>query len=152
MKEVIPISEQQAKAKLVELQGAKVSYAWRGHGSAIFLELGELTQSKRGNNPSGDQTIMIEWSWRLENRDSILLGSWSDPDEIERFPELLVGTNIKKIDFFSRIPELEISLSKDLWLLTFMTEKAYPEWSIRLKNGQWLYYDEGSFKIETTSA
>ncbi|WHI44681.1 hypothetical protein ACJJIW_05465 [Microbulbifer sp. JMSA004] len=114
MKEVIPISEQQAKAKLVELQGAKVSYAWRGHGSAIFLELGELTQSKRGNNPSGDQTIMIEWSWRLENKDSILLGSWSDPDEIKRFPKLLVDTNIKKIDFFSRIPELEISLSKDL--------------------------------------
>ncbi|WP_445360732.1 hypothetical protein ACJJIL_21555 [Microbulbifer sp. EKSA005] len=150
MKKIIPISEQQAKARLAELQEAKISHAWIGHGSAIFLEMGELTPPKRENNPSGEQTIMIEWSWRLEDKRSIVLGSWSDQTEIDQLPALLVGRKIKTIKLFGRIPELEISLCKDLWLLTFMTDKKYPEWSIRFRNGQWLDYDNGSFNIEIT--
>jgi hypothetical protein len=63
---------------LVEKQ---VSHVWRGHGSAIFVEFGELsTDLDRVNgktNPSGELTLMIEWSWRIERTRSILCGSWS---------------------------------------------------------------------------
>ena len=57
-----------------ELHGQKVTHIWRGAGTAIFLELGNLAKSKN-NHLSGEFTISIEWSWRLENHHSILLGS-----------------------------------------------------------------------------
>lgn len=64
------------------LIGLPVAHSWRGYGSAIFLEFGALTAQTRMNgtpaNPRGEMGLMIQWSWRIEGRRSILCGSWSD--------------------------------------------------------------------------
>lgn len=143
------IKKSDAVDKLAELKGLEITHAWRGHGSAIFLEFGLLKDSPRGNNPIGEVEVMIEWSWRIEDLKSIILGSWSDNEEIDKFPELVVGKRIKDVQFTGRIPELELTLTDNLWLLTFMTEKGYPGWSIKFKNGAWLSYDDGSFVVES---
>ena len=148
MKREISISQEEAIDRISELKGAIVSHAWKGHGSAIFLELGNLENNPRGNNPNGEQTIMIEWSWRVEDENSILVGSWSESENIDRVPKLLIGSKIENICFFGRLPELNIQLNNSHWLLTFMTEKGNPEWSIKFRNEEWLSFNEGGFKIE----
>jgi hypothetical protein len=55
--------------------GLPIAHAWRGHGSALFLELGRLhrvdltrlvRRQKQSGNPKGEAGVMIEWSWRIE--------------------------------------------------------------------------------------
>ena len=66
----------------VPLKSMTISHAWRGYGSAVFIELGELTKGK-GRNPSGKATLMLEWSWRVEGARSIAFGSFSSDTKIE---------------------------------------------------------------------
>ena len=66
----------------IALVGMEVAHLWRGHGSAIFLEFGTLSPGSvrrdgSPGNPMGEITIGIEWSWRIENANSIVCGSWS---------------------------------------------------------------------------
>lgn len=60
-------------APLIDLP---VAHSWRGYGSAIFLEFGALTAQTRMNgtpaHPQGEMGLMIQWSWRIEGRRSIL--------------------------------------------------------------------------------
>lgn len=65
------------------LIGKNVSHVWRGHGSALFLEFGELSVRKRAGrklteHPEGELTLMVQWSWRIERARSIITGSWGE--------------------------------------------------------------------------
>jgi hypothetical protein len=151
MKTIQSISLEEAENRLAELAGQTLSHVWRGHGSAMFLEFGKLTENSKGNNPVGEQTLMVDWSWRLESKTKILVGSWSDDNVINKAPVMLKDKIVKKAEFFGRIPELCFSFTDDLWFLTFMTETGYPDWSLKLKNNEWLSFDNGSFTIENTS-
>tara|TARA_R110001592_G_scaffold362628_1_gene677401 strand:- start:5220 stop:5675 length:456 start_codon:yes stop_codon:yes gene_type:complete len=151
MKTEFNISIEEAKSRLSELVGAVVSHAWRGHGSALFLELGQLEESPKGNNPKGEQTIMLDCSWRVEGKNSIILGSSSDIEEIDKFPGLVIGKTLGKVEFYGRLPEINIKFNNSLWLLTFMTDEGSPEWSIKLKSGEWLGVSDGEFQIEKST-
>ena len=151
MKTEFEISIEEAKARLCELDDAVVSHAWRGHGSALFLELGQLKEMPKGNNPKGEQTIMIDCSWRVEGKSSIIVGSWSENEEIDNVPELVIGKTLEKVGFFGRLPELNIKINNALWLLTFMIEKGDPDWSIKFKNNEWLGVSDGRFQIERST-
>ncbi|WP_428987984.1 hypothetical protein [Methylocapsa aurea] len=63
--------------------GMTVAHVWRGYGSALLLELGELTPSCRRDGspaaPRGEIGLMIEWSWRIEDEQSVLCGSLRIP-------------------------------------------------------------------------
>lgn len=111
-----------------------LSAVWRGHGSAIFLEFGRLSPQVRRDgsaaNPQGDYTVMIEWSWRIENKDSILCGSWSDEGGWKDVFQTLVDQTVKDISVFGRLPELSISLTHGLYVVSFMTAEGQPAWSI----------------------
>src|SRR5262249_50399956 len=63
-------------------QGLEVSHTWQGYGSAIFLELGRLRRAKGENNPHGEFSIMLEWSWRVESQRRVDFGSWSSDRKI----------------------------------------------------------------------
>ena len=64
--------------------GLTIAHVWRGHGSALFIELGALTPTTRRDGspgePRGEISLMVEWSWRIEDGQSIAYGSWSDED------------------------------------------------------------------------
>ena len=46
------------------LLGKPATHIWRGYGSALFIEFGQLTpRSGNGENDRGEITLMIEWSW-----------------------------------------------------------------------------------------
>ena len=108
--------------------GKKVSRVWQGHGSAIFLEIGELTENK------GELTIMIEWSWRVEKDNKIFFGSWSDESEFPKMLKLLHGLTLKDISFQARLPEVVVELSNEYWVCSFSTVEGDPEWALITPN------------------
>ncbi len=46
------------------------------------IEFGKLAERLRRNGnpgaPRDEVTLMIQWSWRIERKDSIMCGIWSD--------------------------------------------------------------------------
>lgn len=142
------ISLEDAKHRINALIDQTISEVWRGYGSAIFIEIGELSYDANSEHPHGEHTIMVEWSWRVENQFKIIVGSWSDDELINNLPKLLLGLKIKSIEFFGHSPELSIQLSNQTWFTSFMTNDGDPMWSIKSKDSQWLCYVNGHFQIE----
>src|SRR2546430_6399349 len=79
----------------------RVSHAWRGYGSALFLELVALRPVRPRRHgkgragprpPKGEATVMIEWSWRIERPRSIESGSWSSERRINAGIKRLTGS------------------------------------------------------------
>jgi hypothetical protein len=118
--------------------GKPVSHVWRGYGSALFLEFGKLTSRKRESgeegNPMGELTLMVEWSWRIERKYSILGGSWSSEKKWPGMFNKLLGAVVTDVEFFGRLPEISVSLSNGLCVATFMTVEGQPEWTVLSSN------------------
>jgi hypothetical protein len=135
------VSETDALEFISPYLGKSISRVWQGNGSSIFLEVGDLTDQK------GELTIMIEWSWRVENEKEIEFGSFS---ELEEFPVLLSkleGLTIKGIYFQSRLPELVVQFVENIWLCSFSTVEGNPEWALITRN-KTLLSSEGSLAYE----
>lgn len=125
-----------------------ISTVWRGHGSALFLELGQLSpRTRRDGTPSQgccEFTVMIEWSWRIENENAILCGSWSDEGEWETYFQSLVGRSVEDISLSGRLPELSVSLCGNRHVSSFMTSDGQPAWAILdRKAGRTLHVEDG---------
>jgi hypothetical protein len=118
------ITEKQFYEFIKPYIGLRINRSWKGHGSALFLEVGNLKNGK------GEITIMIEWSWRVEKDNSIWFGSWSEEETIIDNVPKLIGYEIKSVSLFSRLPELSISLSDNIWVNSFSTVEGNPEWAV----------------------
>lgn len=133
------------------LIGMKISHVWQGHGSAIFLEIGLLSNKENQNNSRGEYTIMIEDSWRVEDKSKILFGSWSDPQNIEALLTSLKGNKINKIEVIGNLPELRVQLSSLDEIQSFSTTEGDPQWSILLPGGCAVYSKSGKIIKEQNS-
>lgn len=124
-----------------------MGHAWKGYGSAIFLELGRLSQPKSRNHPTGDHCIAIEWDWRVELGPRVLFGSSNTGAEIaERITEL-EGSQIQSIQIHGSVRELLVSFSLGYCLRTAVMVTGDPQWSIRLAEKEWLYVKDGELEI-----
>jgi hypothetical protein len=141
------------------LIGLPLSHLWRGAGSAIFLEFGQLappTRTRRDGtpfNPRGEFGLMIEWSWRIENSTSILCGSWSKDRLWEPTFDLLRGKVVVELSAVGRLPEIVVGLTEDLYVSSFMTSDGDPQWSLfdrRSAPVTWLCVRDGCLKIEVS--
>ena len=136
------------------LVGLPISHVWRGYGSAIFLEIGNLTpRSKRDGspgNPEGEVSLGVEWSWRIEDQGSILCGSWSEEDRWEAALDLLRGAQITRCELFGALPEVMISTAAGFRFLSFSTTEGQPQWHlIDRRNGatRWFTVREGQVHL-----
>lgn len=120
------------------LVGKPVSHVWQGMGSAIFIEFGQLTtRQRRDGEPGqlyGELTLMIKWSWRFERNYSILGGSWSSPRRWPGMYRKLIGSTVSKVEIFGYLPEIVVSLSNGLRIVSFMTAESQPEWTVLTRN------------------
>lgn len=73
---------------------------------------------------------MIEWSWRIENEDAILCGSWSDEEGWEEVFKSLIGRRVQDASIYGRLPELSIALTGGFYAAAFMTAEGQPAWTI----------------------
>jgi hypothetical protein len=141
------------------LTGLPLSHIWVGHGSAAFFEFGTLRPSKitrkdgTGGNPTGEMTLMIEWSWRIEGARSILCGSWSEAARWHKtFPRLLQAT-VTAFAPFGRLREIEASLSNGMRIVSFSTVEGGPQWALFHRSSHsWLTVRRGALRVETKQA
>lgn len=138
------ITREQFHALTRPLVGLPVSHTWRGAGSAIFLELGFLTEEtwmgrrRELSMIRGEVTLRLEWSWRVESPRAIRFGSWSSERRITRGVEALQGHVVTDVAVTGRLPELVLSLDGGRWVHTFMTAEGGPAWAVRLQDDSWL--------------
>jgi hypothetical protein len=87
------------------LIGLPVRHIWQGYGSTIFLEFGELRprleQDGSASQSEGQMGLMIERSWRIEDRTSIRCGSWSDEALWPDVFALLLGSEVRSVKTWS---------------------------------------------------
>lgn len=141
------LNQSQAAEFLLDFVGRKISHVWRGAGTSIFIELGELTKEERKNHTS-EFSFSIEWSWRIENRNTILLGSFSENEEISKAIDILKGKKLINVDFFGRLKEIQLQLEGDIWFSSFATEEGNPEWAACNDKKEWLHFRKGRYVIE----
>lgn len=127
------------------LEGAVVFRVWRGAGSAVFLELGELSGGAEGEREMG---IGIEWSWRIQKGCRVLLGSWDEPGEIDSVAGLLEGRTVSSVSFFLEVPEVRVRVDGGLPLLSFTTVSGDPQWTLRNAQQRYLYFEGGRYRYE----
>jgi hypothetical protein len=134
------------------LIGKTVSLPWKGYGSALFLEIGELQplEYDRQIYPSGEACLMPNFEWRIEDADKIICGSSDSLPKIDESIKLLQGLIIKAIILNDKIPELNISFSNGFMLRTMSMYAGEPEWYIKCLNGKILSIKNGSL-VQTDS-
>jgi hypothetical protein len=142
------------KLFIAPLLGLPISHVWRGHGSALFLEFGALRQNRRRDGhlgePTGEMSLMIEWSWRIEGRRRIICGSWSEERLWPRVFALLKKRTVTNVNLFGRLPELDVEISNGVHLLSFMTSEGNPSWTIfdrRADTAKWLHVRHGQLQV-----
>ena len=141
------------------LIGLPVTHVWRGYGSTLFLEFGDLTDngvlsdgSERG--PTGQMGLMVEWSWRIERPRSILCGSFSEESKWPGAFTRLLGATVESVMTFGRLPEISIGLSNRLRVVSLMTSEGQPRWVLfdrHLPDTRWLTVRNGRIVHERNS-
>jgi len=133
-----------------DFENRTINHVWRGAGTAIFLEIGSLDLDSR-RNPKGELTISVEWSWRIEGPNNILLGSFNEDEEIYKAIDILKGRKILTIEFFGRLKEIQLELEGEIWFSSFATVEGSPEWAACNNKNEWLYYRKGKYVIEKST-
>ncbi len=130
-----------------------LSHVWRGYGSAVFFEFGELTPSDRTRrdgsslNPRGTASLGIEAEWRIEGPRSILCGSSGEERLWRRTFDRLQGATVVEATLFGRLAEIDVALSNGLHIVSFAALEGQPEWSLndcRDGQGRWLSVARGT--------
>ena len=136
------------------LVGIPVGHVWRGHGSAVFIELGQLSPVQRRDgspgNPEGEAALGVEWSWRIEDQASILCGSWSDEHLWEPAFDRLRGNRVVRCELFGPLPEVAITLDIGVRFLSFSTTDGQPRWHLADRRGvsaRWFTVRDGRLHL-----
>lgn len=112
-----------------------ISHVWFGHGSALFLELGALSEGRTrkdgsAGNPNGEVTVIADFGWRVERQRSIIGGAGDSKRRWASVSKKLRGASVLSAQTVGRIPELELQLSNGLWLVTFSRYEGQPTWAV----------------------
>jgi hypothetical protein len=91
-------------------------------------------------------SLMIEWSWRIEDHATIRCGSWSDEElRADSFAAIL-GSQVQDVKVFGHLPEIEVTFSNGKRILSFMTAEGSPAWTFfdhGSDHKRWLSVEEG---------
>ncbi|PCJ14086.1 MAG: hypothetical protein COB04_15735 [Gammaproteobacteria bacterium] len=134
------------------MKGLPVSYSWRGYETAIFVEVGQLTQDPTRNHPAGEYSVMLDCEWRLEGASTILCGSSSEQDMIDEQLSLLLKEHVVAVELIGSLPEVVITFTSGYRLVSFRTDIGHPEWTIFLSDDAWLCSIDGQVVQQKTPA
>lgn len=148
-----PLTLPEANEVIQPLIRLPISLAWKGYGSAIFLELGELTPSRKPTlHASGEACIHVEWDWRVEDGPTVDYGSSNSGADIVRGLEGLQGTSIEAITIRGQVPELLIRFSNSRRLVSAAMTTGDPQWAIRMPDANWMAVEAGVILVGHDSA
>ena len=138
-----PMTKEEFEQTTRCLVGLPISRPWLGIGTAFFLEIGPLTQAYKRSGPKADQGLDFSYGWRVEGPRSVLFGSSSGKQKIQRGIESLTGLTILDIATIGRLPELYVQLSNGQRIFSFASSEGQPDWSVFLNDGSWLMVRRG---------
>ncbi|MGH6613742.1 hypothetical protein [Sphingomonas sp.] len=136
------------------LIGEPISHMWRGHGSAVFIEIGELSPWTKNDgspgDPEGRVLLGVEWSWRIQDEKSIRCGSWSDETLWEPGFDQLRGISIRDCTLFGALPEIQLTTQTGVSFMSFSTTDGQPQWRIVDRRGErnrWFTVRDGQLHV-----
>lgn len=114
--------------------GLPISHVWRGYGSALFIEIGNLRPvGKRDGSPGipeGEVSLGVEWSWRIEDQVAIRCGSWSEEELWEPVFDTLRNARIARCELFGALPEVTLTTDGGRRFVSFSTTDGQPQWHL----------------------
>ena len=120
----------------------------------MFMEIGDLSPVTRrdgtAGNPQGVVSLAVEWSWRIENANAIVCGSWSEEDLWEPAFVRLRNAEIADCQIFGFLPEIVVTTTDGLRFLTFSTTDGQPQWHLvdrRSGNARWYSVRDGQLHL-----
>ncbi len=145
-----PLSLEQANRLIAPLFAQPISRAWKGYGTAIFLEIGKLTQidALPDQDAKGEFSIYIGWDWRVEDGARVRFGSANTRSEMASGLATLVGLTLSGLAIQGPVPEIVLTLSNGQRLISAAMATDVSEWSIRLPGPVWITCDEGSISCD----
>src|SRR5665213_2331322 len=145
----VALSVEDFQTLVQPLVGLTVSLPWKGYGSAIFLELGELAplNSKRRHHNAGEANISVQCDWRVESESTVIYGSSMSGNKITSGIDTLKGKTIQSLLVVGQIPELIVQFSNGHSLRSMVMAAGDPEWAIKLQDGRWVHAKAGSLVI-----
>lgn len=123
--------------------GMPVSKTWKGHGTAIFLEFGNLKKVDSEKYEGYEASLMLEFDWRVENARSIDFGSLHSERKIQNGIKEFIGKLVTEIKIEGRLPEIILLLDKNKWIRSFTLYEGQPLWTLFLPDGSWLCVSNG---------
>lgn len=120
------ISFEQAKKDIQKIVGLSVSRTWKGYGSAIFLELGELNKKYQkwinkddGKNYSlqGDWTLSSDGGWLIRKNNIVIFDGLEDNQrDIEETIDQFDGVKITDFSFASDSNSVQFTFETNMVL------------------------------------
>ncbi len=120
------------------LTGLPISCAWKGYGSTVFLDLGELVYSETNPKGQSEACIQIDWDWRIEGGSNIICGSSNSGPEIVNHLAMLERETVEELLLDGSPQEIIIVVSNGLRLRSMSMVTGSPQWAIRFSDGIWL--------------
>jgi hypothetical protein len=140
MKTVVTTSDFLTRASA--LIGLPISRAWKGYGSTVFLELGDLLYSETHPKGVSEASISIDWDWRIEGESKIICGSSNSGPEIANHLAMFEGETVKELVLDGSPHELILTISNGRRLRSMSMVTGSPQWSIRFSDGIWFSCEE----------
>jgi hypothetical protein len=135
-----------ANELLGALVGMRISEAWKGIGTAVFLDI-EPLRSTGGEEVDAPSIQTHFGSWRVESPSEVVVGSSDSLPDIDDGIGTLTGERIEAIWLDGRLPELVVRFFNGLTLRTLTTNGGDPEWKVRLSVEGYLMCEEGELLL-----
>ncbi|MBS1561004.1 MAG: DUF3027 domain-containing protein [Bacteroidetes bacterium] len=125
------MNRDQAQERIRQHVGARIVRAWKGHGSALFLDL---------ENEPVTKSIFAGYYWRSE-REGVIEAGWGDPNPaIVEFCKTLDGMTIAAITISDGVPELVVELADGRSIRTITHDE--PLWHVNVGPKLYVFVDE----------
>jgi hypothetical protein len=138
------------------LIGMPVTHIWRGYGTALFLEFGDLHPRRlldgSSGNPAGDWELMITSGWRIEERGLALCDSESDDSRWQQVFRRLMNTKVERTSLIGEPSEVAVDFSNEFQLISMTVAQDSPHWTLfdnRKNPATWAAIKSGALKVET---
>lgn len=137
------------------LTGKTISHVWCGNYSALYLELGELSEGRRyGNgaagNICGEITLYAGFDWRFSGP----FASFPSDDLSAGRRQVVISSLLQATVLSAHLSgngvELSVALSNGVRLTTYSPNPLEPNWSLSFnaQNPGHLYIQNGVLRVE----
>jgi hypothetical protein len=129
---------------LSSLEGLPINEAWKGYGSYIFLELGELQDNGPSRHQKGEVTAAFEFDWTIENDEMVECGAHDSYVDIDVALSGLNGHIVTKAELIGLPPQLQLTLSDGRRIRSCTMQRGYPEWHVWINSELFISPEPGS--------